>query len=141
MIGVFIFSEMEAEMRNVLFLLVLIVIFDVVSCGGEEDFDCSSGVVFATKGELVKNCSSGLIWTKKAVSGKPGTLDEYWYKFIKLPKTDDKNIFVFEAAVVLQMLALKMSIAKMKYLNRSKIESHGVHPDVPKNVSKSITVD
>ncbi len=78
---------------------------------------------------------------KKAVSGKPGTLDEYWYKFIKLPKTDDKNIFVFEAAVVLQMLALKMSIAKMKYLNRSKIESHGVHPDVPKNVSKSITVD
>jgi len=29
----------------------------------------------------------------------------------------------------------------MKYLNRSRIDSHGVHPDVPKNVSKSITVD
>jgi hypothetical protein len=34
-----------------------------------------------------------------------------------------------------------MSVAKMKYLNRVHIENHGVHPDVPKNVSKSITVD
>ena len=49
--------------------------------------------------------------------------------------------FVFQAAVVLQRLALKMSVAKMKYLNRAHIENHGVHPDVPKNVSKSITVD
>jgi len=29
----------------------------------------------------------------------------------------------------------------MKYLNRNRVEQHGVHPDVPKNVSKSITVD
>jgi len=78
---------------------------------------------------------------KKAVTGKPTSIDNYWSKFIKLPKTGDKNIFVFEAAVVLQMLALKMSVAKMKYMNRSQIENHGVHPDVPKNVSKSITVD
>ena len=27
------------------------------------------------------------------------------------------------------------------HLNRSQIQNHGVHPDVPKNVSKSITVD
>jgi hypothetical protein len=34
-----------------------------------------------------------------------------------------------------------MSIVKRKYLNKNKVENHGVHPDVPKNVSKSITVD
>ncbi len=34
-----------------------------------------------------------------------------------------------------------MSVLKMKYLNRLRIPMHGVHPDVPKNVSKSITVD
>lgn len=78
---------------------------------------------------------------KKAVTGKPASLKNYWSKFIELPRTGDKNIFVFEAAVVIQLLALKMSVAKMKYLNRSQIDNHGVHPDVPKNVSKSITVD
>jgi len=78
---------------------------------------------------------------KKAVEGVPSNVENYWSKFIELPKTGDKNIFVFEVAVVLQFLAFKMSVAKMKYLNRSQIENHGVHPDVPKNVSKSITVD
>jgi predicted SpoU family rRNA methylase len=78
---------------------------------------------------------------KKAVEGVPSNVENYWSKFIELPKTGDKNIFVFEAAVVLQFLAFKMSVAKMKYLNRSQVENHGVHPDVPKNVSKSITVD
>jgi len=34
-----------------------------------------------------------------------------------------------------------MSIRKMKYLDRLELKDHGVHPDVPKNVSKSITVD
>jgi hypothetical protein len=58
-----------------------------------------------------------------------------------VPSSGDANMFVFQAAVVLQLLALKMSVAKMKYLNRAHIENHGVHPDVPKNVSKSITVD
>ena len=47
----------------------------------------------------------------------------------------------FSASVVLQILALKMSIRKMEYLKRIGIIDHGVHPDVPKNVSKSITVD
>lgn len=66
-------------MKKYLNLLVFVgVVFFIVGCGGEEDFDCSPGVIFATKGELVKNCSSGLIWTKKAVSGK--TYEEAdWY--------------------------------------------------------------
>ncbi len=78
---------------------------------------------------------------KNAALGVPASAENYWAKVIELPRTGDKNIFVFEAAVVLQLLALKMSVAKMKYLNRSEIQNHGVHPDVPKNVSKSITVD
>jgi len=34
-----------------------------------------------------------------------------------------------------------MSLRKMKKLDKLNIQDHGVHPDVPKNVSKSITVD
>ncbi len=78
---------------------------------------------------------------RAAVVNKPVSDGNYWHKFIEVPKTGDKNIFVFQASLVLQLLALKMSVAKMKYLSRSRIENHGVHPDVPKNVSKSITVD
>ena len=47
----------------------------------------------------------------------------------------------FSATVVLQRLALVMSVLKKNYLDRLGIADHGVHPDVPKNVSKSITVD
>jgi glucosamine--fructose-6-phosphate aminotransferase (isomerizing) len=78
---------------------------------------------------------------RKALEGRPAGMDDYFSKYIKIPRSGDSNIFVFQAAVVLQLLALKMSVAKMKYLNRAHIENHGVHPDVPKNVSKSITVD
>ncbi|MEN8121863.1 MAG: SIS domain-containing protein [Bacteroidota bacterium] len=78
---------------------------------------------------------------KKAIEGKPAGQDNYFFKFIKIPKTDDKYIFVFAATLALQLLALDMSITKRKYLNKNKVENHGVHPDVPKNVSKSITVD
>ena len=78
---------------------------------------------------------------RKAVEGKPSGQENYYNKYITIPKSGDKYIFVFAATVALQQLALKMSIAKRKYLNRNKIENHGVHPDVPKNVSKSITVD
>jgi glutamine---fructose-6-phosphate transaminase (isomerizing) len=77
----------------------------------------------------------------KALEGKPAGQDDYFSKYIKVPGSGDPNVFIFQAAVVLQRLALKMSVAKMKYLNRAHIENHGVHPDVPKNVSKSITVD
>lgn len=78
---------------------------------------------------------------KLAVEGKPAGFESYYNKYITIPKTGDPNIFIFSAALVLQLLALRMSVAKMKYLNQNKVENHGVHPDVPKNVSKSITVD
>ncbi|MFC1853797.1 SIS domain-containing protein [candidate division CSSED10-310 bacterium] len=78
---------------------------------------------------------------EKAVLGKPAAMDHYYAKYIKVPKIIDPDMFVFGATVVLQLLALKMSVAKMRYLNRNHVEKHGVHPDVPKNVSKSITVD
>jgi len=78
---------------------------------------------------------------RKALEGKPAVLDDYFTKYIKVPKMFEPTLFVFGAAVVIQLLALRMSVAKMKYLNRNHVEKHGVHPDVPKNVSKSITVD
>jgi glucosamine 6-phosphate synthetase-like amidotransferase/phosphosugar isomerase protein len=78
---------------------------------------------------------------RKAVEGKPAGMEKYYHQYIRLPKTGDRHIFVFEAALVLQLLALQMSVVKMKYLNKNRVDNHGVHPDVPKNVSKSITVD
>lgn len=78
---------------------------------------------------------------RRSVEGKPAEVDNYYSKLIRVPTVFGKHTFVYQVAVVLQLLALKMSIAKMKYLNRHHIENHGVHPDVPKNVSKSITVD
>lgn len=78
---------------------------------------------------------------EKAVIGKPSGIKNYYCKYIKVPQTGNKNFFVFVATIVLQLLALEMSVNKMKYLNKCQIENHGVHPDVPKNVSKSITVD
>ncbi len=78
---------------------------------------------------------------RKSVEGKPAEVDDYYAKLIRVPTVFGKHTFVYQVAVVLQVLALKMSVAKMKYLNRHHIENHGVHPDVPKNVSKSITVD
>ena len=58
-----------------------------------------------------------------------------------LPKTGDSLLTCFSATVVLQLLALRMSVRKMKKLDKLNMAEHGVHPDVPKNVSKSITVD
>lgn len=78
---------------------------------------------------------------EKAASGCPAGFEQYYHKCVRLPSSGDKIVFHFNAAIVLQLLALRMSIAKMKYLNNLKVENHGVHPDVPKNVSKSITVD
>ena len=43
--------------------------------------------------------------------------------------------------MVLRRLALRMSLLKAQYLDRPGIKDHGVHLDVPKNVSKSITMD
>ena len=65
----------------------------------------------------------------------------YGWGYITLPKTGDSLMTTFSSTIVLQLLALKMSVKKMGYLDRLSIKDHGVHPDVPKNVSKSITVD
>lgn len=65
----------------------------------------------------------------------------YGWGYIMLPKTGDSLMTCFSATIVLQLLALRMSIRKMEKLDLLGVKDHGVHPDVPKNVSKSITVD
>ena len=86
-----------------------------------------------------------------AVEGIPEGSKTYRHFCVELPPTDtgasgstgqaDRNIFVFAATAALQYLAFRMSVLKMEYLDRLGIADHGVHPDAPKNVSKSITVD
>lgn len=76
-----------------------------------------------------------------AATKPPIDNESYRSVFIALPRTDDTLMATFSATVALQRLALKMSLLKKHYLDRLGIAEHGVHPDVPKNVSKSITVD
>ena len=76
-----------------------------------------------------------------AASGRPEGDARYWSKYLTVPEAGDPNLFVFAATIVLQRLALRMSVLKMEYLDSLHVVDHGVHPDVPKNVSKSITVD
>jgi glucosamine 6-phosphate synthetase-like amidotransferase/phosphosugar isomerase protein len=76
-----------------------------------------------------------------AAEKAPADNPSYHSVYVPLPRTGDTLLSMFSATVVLQRLALKMSLLKMQYLDRLGIEAHGVHPDVPKNVSKSITVD
>ena len=71
----------------------------------------------------------------------PAASSGYRSFYVPLPRTDDTLLCTFSAMAALQLLALKMSIKKMRYLDRIGVPMHGVHPDVPKNVSKSITVD
>ena len=80
---------------------------------------------------------------RDAMEKVPDTLYKERYRngYIVLPETGDELLPTFTSTIVLQLLALKMSIRKMELLNKLEIEDHGVHPDSPKNVSKSITVD
>ncbi|MFK7990811.1 MAG: SIS domain-containing protein [Sandaracinaceae bacterium] len=77
---------------------------------------------------------------RAAVEKAPGD-GAYRSVYIPLPKTGDTLQTVFSASVALQLLALRMSERKMAHLEAMGLKDHGVHPDVPKNVSKSITVD
>lgn len=78
----------------------------------------------------------------RGAAGKaPVDNPSYRSVYVPLPRTGDTLMAMFSATVVLQRLALKMSLLKKQYLDRLGIVDHGVHPDVPKNVSKSITVD
>jgi len=74
-------------------------------------------------------------------NSNPNEEGYYAWGYIMLPKTGDSLMTTFSATIVLQILALRMSVRKLKKLDRLGILDHGVHPDVPKNVSKSITVD
>ena len=65
----------------------------------------------------------------------------YRHGYVALPKTGDDLLVFFTSSVALQLLAMEMSVRKMSFLDRLGIKDHGVHPDSPKNVSKSITVD
>lgn len=76
-----------------------------------------------------------------AATKAPADNPRYRSVYITLPRTNDTLMVVFSSTVVLQRLALKMSERKAQYLDGLGIKDHGVHPDVPKNVSKSITVD
>jgi glucosamine--fructose-6-phosphate aminotransferase (isomerizing) len=76
-----------------------------------------------------------------AVEGRPMGKDEYWSTYIEVPHAGDPRLFVFSAAILLQYLAYRMSVKKMTWLDALRVADHGVHPDAPKNVSKSITVD
>jgi glucosamine--fructose-6-phosphate aminotransferase (isomerizing) len=78
---------------------------------------------------------------RSAAETPPANAPHYKSHYIALPRTGDTLLTIFSSTVVLQMLALEMSVNKMKYLDQIGIIDHGVHPDVPKNVSKSITVD
>ncbi len=71
----------------------------------------------------------------------PADTQDYVCAYIELPRTGSELAYPIAAMTAMQILALEMSVKKMKFLNRLKIPMHGVHPDVPKNVSKSITVD
>lgn len=76
-----------------------------------------------------------------AATKAPADNPQYRSVYVTLPRTGDTLMATFSATVALQRLALRMSVLKKAYLDRLGIEDHGVHPDVPKNVSKSITVD
>jgi glucosamine 6-phosphate synthetase-like amidotransferase/phosphosugar isomerase protein len=78
---------------------------------------------------------------RQAASKAPAQAPGYSYVYIPLPRTGDTLLTIFLSTVVLQRLALRMSMRKMRYLDQLGVKDHGVHPDVPKNVSKSITVD
>ncbi len=78
---------------------------------------------------------------RQAVTKPPTNNPNYRSSYIALPQTGDPLMVIFSATVVLQRLALVMSVKKMHYLENLGVRNHGVHPDVPKNVSKSITVD
>jgi hypothetical protein len=76
-----------------------------------------------------------------AATKPPADNAEYRSVYITLPHTNDTLMAAFSATVALQRLALKMSLLKKAYLDRLGVSHHGVDPDAPKNVSKSITVD
>jgi glucosamine 6-phosphate synthetase-like amidotransferase/phosphosugar isomerase protein len=78
----------------------------------------------------------------RTAAGKPPADNpHYRHVYVPLPATGDTLLTVYSSTLVLQQLALRMSEKKAAWLDALGVQEHGVHPDVPKNVSKSITVD
>jgi glucosamine 6-phosphate synthetase-like amidotransferase/phosphosugar isomerase protein len=78
---------------------------------------------------------------RRAAEKRPVDNPNYRFVYVSLPSTGNTLATAFSATIALQRLALRMSSLKSMYLDGLGIPDHGVHPDVPKNVSKSITVD
>ncbi len=78
---------------------------------------------------------------RQAVFKPPAGRGGYEASYLTLPQTGDPVATAYTATLVLQRLALRMSERKGAFLDALGMPDHGVHPDVPKNVSKSITVD
>ncbi len=78
---------------------------------------------------------------RRAAERAPAGSENYNAVYLALPRTGDTCATAFTATIALQKLALAMSEKKMSLLDSLGVPEHGVHPDVPKNVSKSITVD
>jgi glutamine---fructose-6-phosphate transaminase (isomerizing) len=78
---------------------------------------------------------------RQAVFKPPAGRGGYEASYLTLPETGDHVATAYTATLVLQRLALRMSERKAAFLDALGVLDHGVHPDVPKNVSKSITVD
>ncbi len=78
---------------------------------------------------------------RQAAEKPPAHNPAYRSVYVPLPKSGDPVATAFTATVALQRLALEMSERKARFLDGLGVREHGVHPDVPKNVSKSITVD
>ena len=78
---------------------------------------------------------------RQAAEKAPADNPDYRSIYVCLPPTGDTLLTAFTATVALQKLALAMSLRKAAWLDALHLQGHGVHPDVPKNVSKSITVD
>lgn len=76
-----------------------------------------------------------------AAEKAPADHGDYKSVYVPLPPTGNGLMTAFSASVALQLLALRMSEKKKAYLEELGLRDHGVHPDSPKNVSKSITVD
>ena len=114
-----------------------------ITCPNEQDVNLTISQINTHKirGANVYMIAEDHDLLREAVAIPPASSFPYHHGYATLPRTGSTILSIFSITVVLQILSLKMSKLKMQFLDRLEIANHGVHPDVPKNVSKSITVD
>ncbi|MBF0543975.1 MAG: SIS domain-containing protein [Candidatus Riflebacteria bacterium] len=114
-----------------------------ITCPGEKDVNLTISQINTHKirGSDVFLIAEDNDALREAISKDPQNGRKYRYGYITLPRTDHQILPIFSITTALQLLAFNMSQRKMEFLDKIEIENHGVHPDAPKNVSKSITVD